>query len=139
MNLDIAGGFLRAAGHEATYAEGGIEAVTAVATTDFDLVLMDVRMPGVDGLEATRRIRALGGRRGRVPIVALTAWVFSDQVNECFKAGMDGHLAKPFTSDALRDAVASAWRGRSSGDPKAKSAAVLEAEVGHRDLMVAAS
>jgi signal transduction histidine kinase/DNA-binding response OmpR family regulator len=125
MNLDIAGGFLRAAGHEATYAEGGIEAVTAVATTDFDLVLMDVRMPGVDGLEATRRIRALGGRRGRVPIVALTAWVFSDQVNECFKAGMDGHLAKPFTSDALRDAVASAWRGRSSGDPKAKSAAVL--------------
>jgi len=139
MNLEIAGGFLRAAGHQVAYAEGGLEAVAAVATTDFDLVLMDVRMPGVDGLEATRRIRALPGVRGRVPIVALTAWAFADQVQECFKAGMDGHLAKPFTPEVLSDAVASACRDKSAGDPDPKSAGVFEADVGHRDRMVAAS
>jgi len=51
-------------------------------------------MPEMDGLEATRRIRAPEGARGRVPIVALTAQAFTDQVAECRKAGMDGHLAK---------------------------------------------
>jgi signal transduction histidine kinase/AmiR/NasT family two-component response regulator len=139
MNLEIAGGFLRAAGHRPTYAEGGIEAVAAVATGDFDLVLMDVRMPGVDGLEATRRIRALDGVRGCVPIVALTAWAFADQVKECFNAGMDGHLAKPFTPDALRDVVASASRGGSASNPDVKLAALADAGVGHRDRMLAAS
>ncbi len=139
MNLDIAGGFLRAAGHRPTYAEGGIEAVAAVAAGDFDLVLMDVRMPGVDGLEATRRIRALDGVRGRVPIVALTAWAFADQVKECFKAGMDGHLAKPFTPDALRDVLASEFRRGSASNPDVKWAEAADAEVGHRDRMLAAS
>jgi CheY-like chemotaxis protein len=105
MNRDIAGAFLLATGHEVAYAEGGLEAVAAVATMDFDLVLMDVRMPEVDGLEATRRIRALGGVRGGVPIVAMTAQAFTEQVRECRKAGMDGHVTKPFTPEMLRDAV----------------------------------
>ena len=111
MNRDIAGSFLRAAGHEVACAENGAEAVGLAAAADFDVVLMDVRMPGMDGLEATRRIRALPGPRGRVPIVALTAQAFAEQVSECRKAGMDSHLAKPFTPDALRDAVAQAAAG----------------------------
>jgi signal transduction histidine kinase/DNA-binding response OmpR family regulator len=139
MNLDIAGGFLRAAGHKASYAEGGIEAVAAVAATDFDLVLMDVRMPGVDGLEATRRIRALPGARGRVPIVALTALAFADQVKECLEAGMDGHLAKPYTPRALRDLVASASRGSSANEADSEAAAILAADGGQTDRMLAAS
>ena len=106
MNRDIAGSFLRAAGHEVAYAEGGVEAVEAVASSAFDMVLMDVRMPRVDGLEATRRIRALEGARGRVPIVAMTAQAFAEQVEECRTAGMDGHLAKPFTLKSLVDALA---------------------------------
>jgi CheY-like chemotaxis protein/HPt (histidine-containing phosphotransfer) domain-containing protein len=108
MNRDVAGSFLRAAGHDVTYAEGGSEAIAAVADSDFDVVLMDVRMPGIDGLEATRRIRALADPRGRVPIVAMTAQGFREQVAECLKAGMDLHLAKPFEMAALLSAVAHA-------------------------------
>ena len=108
MNRDIASAFLSAAGHIVTCVEGGADAVSAVAAADFDVVLMDVRMPGVDGLEATRRIRKLPGMRGCVPIVALTAQVFSEQTAECQRAGMDGHLAKPFDPKALLTAVARA-------------------------------
>jgi PAS domain S-box-containing protein len=105
MNREIAGSFLRARGHEVTCVEGGAEGVAAAASTDFDCILMDVRMPEVDGLEATRRIRALAGERGRVPIVALTAQAFSEQIAECRKVGMDSHLAKPFNPDTLLAAV----------------------------------
>ncbi len=65
-------------------------------------------MPEVSGTEATRRIRSLDGTRARVPIVALTAQAFAEQVRECHAAGMDDHLAKPFTPDALLTAVARA-------------------------------
>jgi CheY-like chemotaxis protein len=69
---------------------------------------MDVCMPGMDGLEATRRIRALGSGRAQVPIVALTAQVFEEQINECRSAGMNSHLAKPFAYDTLLEAVSRA-------------------------------
>ena len=85
--------------------EGGAEAIAIVEQTDFDVVLMDVRMPEMDGLEATRRIRAIAGVRGQVPIVALTAQAFSEQVAECRKAGMNLHLPKPFDPDSLLAAV----------------------------------
>ena len=114
MNRDIAGSFLRAAGHEVACAEGGAEAVEMAAASDFDVILMDVRMPEVDGLEATRRIRALAGPRGRVPVVALTAQSFTEQIAECRKAGMDAHLSKPFAQDALLDAVARAVEDRAA-------------------------
>ena len=112
MNRDIAGSFLRAAGHRVTGVEGGAEAIAAVGTIDFDVVLMDVRMPEMDGLEATRRIRAFDGERGRVPIVALTAQAFTEQVAECRKAGMDSHLSKPFGPDTLLTAVLRAVAAR---------------------------
>ncbi len=101
MNRDIASAFLAAAGYVVVCVDGGAEAVEAAASTDFQVVLMDVRMPEVDGLEATRRIRNLDGARGRVPIVALTAQVFAEQIDACRKAGMDSHLAKPFTMETL--------------------------------------
>lgn len=59
----------------------------------------------MDGLEATRRIRALPGRRALVPIVAFTAQVFTEQIEACREAGMDTHLAKPFTLDTLSGAI----------------------------------
>jgi DNA-binding response OmpR family regulator len=85
---------------------------------DFDLVLMDVRMPGVDGLDATQRIRALPGPRGQVPILAFTAHAFPDQVRQCRQAGMSDVLTKPFTPKALLAAVtrcATTGRGRLGG------------------------
>lgn len=105
MNRDIATAFIQAAGHQAICAEGGAEAVEAATTHEFDVILMDVRMPHIDGLEATRRIRMLEGQRGSVPIVAMTAQAFSEQVEECQSAGMDVHLAKPFTLATLLGAL----------------------------------
>jgi len=109
MNRDIAASFIRAADHRVVCAGSGTEAVAVATAADFDVILMDVRMPDMDGLEATRRIRLLPGPRGRVTIVALTAQAFSEQVEACRAAGMDDHLAKPFTPTTLSDAVARAW------------------------------
>jgi PAS domain S-box-containing protein len=125
INRDIACSFLRAAGHDVALAEGGAQAVAAVADADFDVVLMDVRMPEVDGLEATRRIRLLEGGRGQVPIVALTAQAFTDQVETCRKAGMDCHLSKPFEMDALLAMVLQA--AKIKRQPSAETAAAAPA------------
>ncbi|HEY0206777.1 MAG TPA: PAS domain S-box protein, partial [Acetobacteraceae bacterium] len=120
MNLDITGSFLRAGGHEVVCLDSGIAAVEAAGSGDFDVILMDVRMPEVDGLEAARRIRTLSGSRGQVPIVALTAQAFAEQVAECRTAGMDDHLAKPFTPEALLAVVthaAPAKKAAGEADP----------------------
>jgi signal transduction histidine kinase len=101
INRDIIGAFLEAAGHETVMAKGGEEAVQMATQQHFDVILMDVRMPKVDGLEATRRIRALPDGHGDVPILALTAYTFPDQVAQCRDAGMDGHLPKPVDYQTL--------------------------------------
>jgi signal transduction histidine kinase/CheY-like chemotaxis protein/HPt (histidine-containing phosphotransfer) domain-containing protein len=126
MNRDIAGSFIRAAGHAVVCVDGGAEAVEAVSTARFDVVMMDIRMPMVDGLEATRRIRALVPPDRDVPIVAMTAQVFSEQVRACRDAGMDHHLAKPFTMESLLEAIA---RGIAAG--QARSEADVHSE--HQD------
>jgi ABC-type amino acid transport substrate-binding protein/HPt (histidine-containing phosphotransfer) domain-containing protein len=84
----------------------GAEAVAAVAQGDFDIVLMDVRMPEMDGLTACRKIRALPG--GGLPIIALTANALAGERERCLAAGMDGYLTKPLEPEAL-DAELSRW------------------------------
>jgi PAS domain S-box-containing protein len=106
MNRDIAEAFIRSSSYDVVCADSGEAAVAAAASGDFAAILMDVRMPGMDGLEATRRIRALGGSCSQVPIVALTAQVFTEQIEACRAAGMDTHVAKPFTLDTLLGAIA---------------------------------
>jgi CheY-like chemotaxis protein len=89
--------------------EDGAQALDA-ALCDWapDLVLMDLQMPGMDGLEATRRVRAAEAREGRarVPIVALTAAAFDADRQRCLDAGMDGYLSKPIMLASLRAELA---------------------------------
>ena len=87
-----------------TEAEDGQAALDALAVAEFDLVLMDVNMPGMDGLEATRRIRAQLGWRN-LPIIALTADLMDSQLEACASAGMNDHVGKPIDMAALVAAV----------------------------------
>jgi CheY-like chemotaxis protein len=101
MNRDLAGRFLQSAGHTVVEARDGVEAVQQAANADFDLILMDIRMPRMDGTEAARRIRDLAGPRGLVPIVAVTADNTPSHKQAFETAGINRHLAKPFTCDEL--------------------------------------
>jgi CheY-like chemotaxis protein len=92
---------LEALGAIAEAAEGGEAAIAAVQGRAFDLILMDVNMPGMDGLEATRRIRALPAPVAQVPIIALTADVMNHHWLSYQAAGMNGVVAKPFSPAAL--------------------------------------
>jgi len=111
MNRELGMALLTLAGCEVTTAEDGAQAVEAVTAGAFDLVLMDVHMPGMDGLTAARAIRALPGPVANVPIVALSADVLPEQIARCRAAGMDGHVAKPIRREELYAAVARALEG----------------------------
>jgi CheY-like chemotaxis protein len=98
---------MEAFGIDLTLVNNGREAVDAWATAEFDLVLMDVQMPVMDGVAATRLIRdgeAQTGRR-RTPIIALSANAFSDQVSAYTRAGMDAHVAKPIDMNLLQSEI----------------------------------
>ncbi|MGZ6019529.1 MAG: ATP-binding response regulator, partial [Phenylobacterium sp.] len=92
---------LEALGAEAETADSGEAAITAAARGGYDLILMDVNMPGMDGMEATRRIRALEGAVALVPIVALTADVMTHHQAAYHAAGMNGFVPKPFSPAQL--------------------------------------
>ena len=81
--------------------ENGEQAVEAVTRNDYDVVLMDVQMPEVDGIEATRRIRALPSAKNRVPIIALTAQAEINTEDDLRAAGMDDYVSKPINFDIL--------------------------------------
>jgi signal transduction histidine kinase/CheY-like chemotaxis protein len=93
-------------------AGNGLEAIEAVKRATYDVILMDVHMPEMDGLEATRAIRAMRGVQSRVPIIALTANAFDSDVVQCKTAGMNAHLGKPFRREDLMIALADVIRGK---------------------------
>jgi PAS domain S-box-containing protein len=103
LNQDYAVGLLEFLGHRVTVANDGQEALEWVAKKTFDLVLMDLQMPVLNGLEATRQIRLneAATAKPRVPIIAMTAFALRDEVDQCFAAGMDDFIAKPFTPSDL--------------------------------------
>jgi CheY-like chemotaxis protein len=92
---------LEALGASASAAESGLAAIEAVGREAFDLILMDINMPDMDGLEATRRIRVLGGAARAIPVIALTADVMDHQQSLYQAAGMDGVVPKPFSPAQL--------------------------------------
>jgi len=105
----------------------GAEAVEAVRRTPYDVVLMDVHMPEMDGLEAARAIRSIKGSVGRVPIIALTANALIGDFDECRSAGMNAYVAKPFKTDELMIAIANAVTGAESSVRNASSTTVAAA------------
>ncbi len=107
---------LERAGHSATLVETGREAVEAAARQSFDMVLMDVQMPDLDGIQATieiRRREAVEG--GHLPIVAMTAHAMPGDRDQCMAAGMDGYLSKPLRLDSLVSAIESTVSALSEG------------------------
>ena len=104
-NREVARLMLTAVGCEVAEAADGDEAIVMAEAQTFDLILMDVRMPRVDGLAATRAIRALPGPAARVPILAVTADAMPEDAARCIAAGMDAHLAKPISHHALYAAM----------------------------------
>ena len=101
VNRKVVGLLLQSMGHQVSFAEDGQQALTQASQTDFDLVLMDIHMPVMDGLSSARYIRALPGARGQVPIVALTADVMNDAAEQARAAGMNAFLSKPLQKKQL--------------------------------------
>jgi CheY-like chemotaxis protein len=108
VNQEVIRGLLEYRGHHPTVVPDGEEAVAAMQEGSYDLILMDMQMPRLDGLGATRAIRALPGPASRVRIVALTANSFAHDREACLAAGMDGFMAKPITLERLDAALAEA-------------------------------
>jgi CheY-like chemotaxis protein len=106
INQLVSKGMLSRLGHSVELAENGKLGLTAALAGDFDVVLMDIHMPEMDGLEATRRLRLESHPRARVPVLALTASAMHDEQSECLAAGMNGVLSKPLTLEMLRAGLA---------------------------------
>jgi two-component system sensor histidine kinase/response regulator len=101
INQKIVRIMLQKAGCEVLAVDDGNKAVEAVQTSPIDLVLMDLHMPQLDGLQATRQIRALESSVNKVPIIALTASAFTDDRDRCLEAGMNDFITKPIKLDYL--------------------------------------
>jgi PAS domain S-box-containing protein len=136
-NQQVALGILKKLGLRADAVGDGAKAITSLETTPYDLVLMDVQMPVMDGLEATRLIRDPRSavlRRG-IPIIAMTAHAMQGDRERCLEAGMDDYVTKPISPEALADAL-DRWLPRDAPlpDTPAPAKAVLTAPVGSADV-----
>lgn len=105
INLRITSEMIRAAGHVPATASSGKAVIEQVQADDYDVVLMDVQMPDIDGLAATRAIRNLDHPHARIPIIGYSASAFESDQQRCLSAGMDGFLAKPLSKDKLAAAL----------------------------------
>jgi len=132
INQALVRAMLERRGHSVEIVGDGAEAVArltgkqADGAPRIDLVLMDMQMPGIDGVTATRLIRERGIDATQLPIVAMTANAFAEDVRRCLDAGMQGHLAKPMTIDTL-DAALAAQLGPADAAPAAEPSAIPQA------------
>jgi CheY-like chemotaxis protein/HPt (histidine-containing phosphotransfer) domain-containing protein len=127
VNQAVAAGLLRKHGHAVTTAADGREALAAWERGAFDVILMDVQMPDLDGLEATALLRQREATHGgRVPVVALTAYALMGDRERCVAAGMDDYLAKPVREEELLAVLARFFPGTGKG-----TGAALAVENGH--------
>jgi len=117
VNQKVGAAMLRKLGCRVEVAVNGIDALQKLTQFQFDGVLMDCQMPGMDGFEASRRIRELEAGGERLPIYALTASAMTSDRDMCFMAGMDGYLSKPASMSELSDVIAKL--GKRKGEPTA--------------------
>jgi CheY-like chemotaxis protein len=105
VNQIVAKRMLETLGYDVEVVENGVEAVQAVSTGAYALVLMDCQMPELDGYEATRQLRSreTGGRR--IPIIAMTAGAMEGDAARCYEAGMDDYISKPVSLERLQQAL----------------------------------
>ncbi|MCW5719648.1 MAG: response regulator [Devosia sp.] len=129
VNRTVAGALLERLGHKVVFAGNGEEALAAIGLESFAFIFMDMQMPVLDGLEATRRARALGVA---TPIIGLTANAFDSDREACLDAGMDGFVAKPVTREKL---VAALGLAQANG-PQASVAGAPEVDVQYRQGLV---
>jgi len=125
VNRKLAARLLEKRGHEVSVAQTGQEAVTAVKAQSFDLILMDIQMPVMDGMAATKAIREMeADTDSRTPIVAMTAHAMKGDRERCLQAGMDGYVAKPLNREDLFGEIARVTSGALEADsPEATGAA----------------
>jgi signal transduction histidine kinase/FixJ family two-component response regulator/HPt (histidine-containing phosphotransfer) domain-containing protein len=125
VNRQVALGLLARHGHSVDVVADGAAAVEAARGGGYDVILMDVHMPGLDGIEASRIIRSFPGAAGRVPIVGLSASVLRDETDLCFAAGMDEFLAKPIDPAALARVLARHGTSPAAARPPAPAGEAL--------------
>ncbi|MDZ7792767.1 MAG: response regulator [Spirochaetia bacterium] len=103
--------FLSEMGHEVEISENGSEALKLLSQKSFDLVLMDVQMPVMNGLDATRKIRSSDESRfnPQIPIIALTAYAMKEDVHHILSCGMNAYVSKPLSRDILAQAIGSVF------------------------------
>jgi CheY-like chemotaxis protein len=140
LNQVLIADMLRSHGHEVTVAVNGEEAVGLVRLEHFDLVLMDVQMPVMDGVEATRRIRTLPSPAGQVPVLALSANVMAHERERYLAAGMNGALTKPIDWSQLFEAMAHYGdRGTDAVDPEPTPGPVADLPIDGPDAIARAA
>ncbi len=123
INLAVIKGLLLREGYGSTHAGNGLEALAAVAQKQFDLVLMDISMPEMDGFEATARIRAMEAETaGHLPIIAMTAHAMAGDRERCLAAGMDDYLSKPLQKAELLALLKKFAHGRNNDLPELPTA-----------------
>ncbi|WP_207856026.1 response regulator, partial [Pseudomonas sp. 79_C] len=132
LNREVAGGLLLRDGHRVSFAEDAGQALLACAQRRFDLILLDVHLPGMSGVELCRQIRATPGPNRHSRILALTAGVQPGQVPGYLAAGMQGVLAKPLRLDNLRQALAEAAPTEVAGADATMDWSLLDT---HRSLL----
>jgi CheY-like chemotaxis protein len=115
VNQLVVIGMLRQMAHRTDCVADGVEALEALNRQRYDVVLMDVRMPNMDGIEATRRIRRLGDPAAQTPIIALTANATTEERLRCAEVGMNDFISKPFRRAELETALEK-WRPPSTSD-----------------------
>ena len=117
-NRTVIGAMLQTLGHEAHMVEDGKEALAAALERDYDVILMDIQMPRMNGLDAMRAIRKHGGRLATVPIIAVTAFAQEDDRRAAKNAGADGYLTKPVRKGDLHAALEAVVDGRQAQEQR---------------------